>query len=129
MKKITYKPKQVRFFLVLLLILVALVTFRFTKNHPSARIIFLAAEALFIGFFFLQPKLFFPIFRVIMVVTGYIGNFMFYVISAITFYLVLTPIALVMRLFGKEFMHHKIDPTLPTYYEEGSDEHDNEKQF
>lgn len=129
MKKIAYKPKQVRFFLVFLVILITLVTFRFTKNHPSARIILLAAEVLFVGFFFLQPKLFFPIFRVIMVVTGYIGNFMFYVISTITFYLVLTPIALVMRLFGKEFMQYKIDPTLPTYYEQGSDEHDIEKQF
>lgn len=129
MKKLDYKPKQVRLFLVILLLVGGLVIFRFTKGHPSVRAILCLTEALLIVFFLMLPKLFFPIFKGIMVGSGYIGNFMFLVISTITFYLVLTPIALGMRLFRKRFMEPKIDPRLPTYYEEGSSVHDIEKQY
>jgi TRAP-type uncharacterized transport system fused permease subunit len=129
MKKLDYQPKQVRLFLVILLLVVGLVVFRFTTGHPSLRVILWAAEAILIFFFLLLPNLFFPIFKGIMVGSGYIGNFLFLVISALTFYLVLTPMALVMRLFGKKFMQPKIDRTLPTYYEQGSSVHDIEKQY
>ncbi len=129
MKKLDYKPKQVRLFLLILLLVAGLVIFRFTRGHPSGRAILWLIAALLIVFFLMLPKLFFPIFKGIMVGSGYIGNFIFLVISTITFYLVLTPIALVMRLFGKRFMQPKIDPRLPTYYEEGSGVHDIEKQY
>ena len=129
MKKLDYKPKQVRLFLVILLLVAGLVIFRFTKGHSSVRAILWLTEALLIVFFLMLPKLFFPIFKGIMVGSGYIGNFMFLVISTITFYLVLTPIALGMRLFRKRFIEPKIDPRLPTYYEEGSSVHDIEKQY
>lgn len=129
MKKLDYKPKQVRLFLVILLLVAGLVIFRFTKGHPSVRAVLWLTEALLIVFFLMLPKLFFPVFKGIMVGSGYIGNFMFLMISTITFYLVLTPIALGMRLFRKRFMEPKIDPRLPTYYEEGSSAHDIEKQY
>jgi len=129
MKKPDYSPKQVRLFLVILLLVAGLVTFRFTRGNPSLRTILWLIEALLIVFFLVLPKLFYPIFKGIMIGSAHFGSFMFLVISAITFFLVLTPIALVMRLFGKRFMQVKIDPRLPTYYEEGSSAHDIEKQF
>jgi TRAP-type uncharacterized transport system fused permease subunit len=129
MKKPEYSPKQVRIFLVALLLVAGLVTLRFTRGNPSLRAILWPIEAILVAFFLALPKLFYPIFKGITIGSGYFGSFMFLVISTITFYLVLTPIALVMRLFGKRFMQAKIDPRLSTYYEEGSGVHDIEKQY
>jgi hypothetical protein len=130
MKKIDYQPKQVRIFLTLLFIFAVLLTFRLSRGQPPGRrSLFWALEALSVAVFLVLPKVFFPVFRIIMIVAQAIGNFAFLVISAITFYFVLTPLALVMRLFGKKFLEHKVDPSLSTYYQEGMNEHDIERQF
>ena len=109
--------------------LAGLVTLKFTRGHLPLRNALWLAEAVLVAFFLALPKLFYPLFKAIMAGSAHFGSFMFLVISTITFYLVLTPIALVMRLFGKRFLQPKIDPRLPTYYEEGSNAHDIEKQY
>jgi hypothetical protein len=38
------------------------------------------------------------------------------IISAVVFYLVITPIGLIMRLFGRDLMHRSIDKKAGTYW-------------
>lgn len=130
MKKVTYQPKQVRIFLVLLLVLTFLLTFRLTRHGAAQpRWIALAAEAAIIGVLLFFPRVFFPAFKVIMIASGRLGNFIFAVISLLVFFLLLTPIALAMRISGKAFMDIKLDPSLPSYYNEAEPEHDITKQY
>jgi small-conductance mechanosensitive channel len=130
MKKIVYKPKQVRLFLILLMVFLALFIFRFTKGRTAeTKAGLVAIEAVLISFFLAVPKLFFPLFRIIVILSSYIGAAVFGILSVITFYAILTPVSLFMRLFGKKFMEHKIESSRETYYEEGLNDHNIQKQF
>lgn len=46
----------------------------------------------------------------------YLGWFMTRVILSIFFYLVITPVGLLMRAFGKDLLDMKIDKSAPTYW-------------
>ena len=70
----------------------------------------------------LSPLFFYIIF-------GIPGLVIFKVISTVVFYLILTPIALVMRAFGKKFLIHKTDSSLDTYYEDYVPHAGIDKQF
>jgi len=130
MKKITYQPKQVRIFLALLLVLMLALTFRFVPAQGApGRLAVLIGEAVLVGLLMAVPRAFFPVYRIILTATGFLGNFIFAVLAVIVFYLILTPLALVMRLGGKKFLRHRVDPSLPTYYEEAEERHNLERQF
>jgi hypothetical protein len=129
MKKIEYQPKQIRIFLALLLAFGIFLTFKLTRGAGQARIAIIAGEIVLIGALAAVPKLFFPVYRLIMIGSGYLGNFMFALISILVFFIILTPIALIMRLFGKKFMETRISPALPSYYDEGEEGHDITKQY
>jgi len=130
MKKIEYQPKQIRIFLALLLAFGIFLTFKLTRQGAGqARIAIIAGEIVLIGALAAVPRLFFPVYRLIMIGSGYLGNFMFALISILVFFIILTPIALIMRLFGKKFMETRISPALPSYYDEGEESHDITKQY
>jgi len=130
MKKITYQPKQVRIFLSFLFLVLLFLTFKFFRQGTlQSRIMFLTIPAIFIAILMIIPKVFFPLYKVILSASGYLGNFVFAVISIAVFFLILTPISLVMKLFGKHFMNPAANPSLATYYEEGEIRQDIEKQF
>ena len=130
MKKIEFQPKQVRIFLTLLsLLLIFLTLNRMCGGEMSARYTTILVIILAAGFFLALPKLFFPAYRLIMIGSGHIGNLIFGVISTLVFFVFLTPIALAMKLFGKRFMSDRPDPSALSYYEEGEDPGNVEKQF
>jgi hypothetical protein len=131
MDKITYKPKQVRLFLALLLAFAGALTLKLkgTVGGVPARWPALAAETLVVAVFLALPRDFFPAFRAILFLSGRLGSLIFGVIATVVFYLILTPIAVVMRLSGKRFMPVRPDPAAPTYYEPGENGHDFGKQF
>lgn len=129
MKKVVYQAKNTRIFLGILFVLAVLVTIKPVGFRIGARLPWLAAEAALAGLLIALPKLFFPIYKIILIATGALGTFLFALISLIVFYLVLTPVALALRLFGKSFLHVKADPALPSYYEEVPEGYDIEKQF
>ncbi|MBN2346308.1 MAG: hypothetical protein JXO51_07935 [Candidatus Aminicenantes bacterium] len=130
MKTIRYQPRQVRLFLAILLALLAFLTLRLTRGAaPSARIAWLAAEAAVIGILMGFPRVFFPVYRVILTASGALGSAIFALLSILVFFLVLTPIALLMRLAGKRFVKARPDPSLASYYEEADGPGDVHKQF
>ncbi len=61
-----------------------------------------------------------PVYRVWMALAVVMGFIMTRVILSVVYYLVMTPIGLVMRLFGKDPMHRRIDPDAASYWIEKS---------
>ena len=132
MIKIDYQPKQVRIFLALLLVLMIFLTFKFTGPGPTTvrnRAVIIGLEAIIIGILMAIPRTFFPAYKIILIGSSYLGSFIFTGISFMAFFLILTPLALVMRLFGKKFMSVPIAVALPTYYDEAEEYYDVRKQY
>jgi uncharacterized membrane protein len=129
MAALAYRPKQVRLFLVLLLAVAALLTWKWTPRTGPARLIGIGAEAAILGFFLALPRLFFPAFKLIMAVTNRIGSLLFLVISTVVFFLLLTPLSFLMRLFGKKFLQVRRRAKASTYFEDPAVETSYERQF
>lgn len=130
MRKTEYNPKQVRIFSVLLFILIAFITYKLTLPLDlPLRIILFSIEGLILLSILLKPKYFYPVFRTALIISSFIGNIIFKIISTVVFYFILTPISLAMRLFGKTFLIHKTNPKLETYYEGYTRHAGIEKQF
>ena len=61
-----------------------------------------------------------PVYRVWMALAVVMGFIMTRVILSVVYCLVMTPIGLAMRLFGKDPMHRRIDPEASSYWIEKS---------
>lgn len=130
MKAIEFKAKQVRLFLVLLWVFTGLAVLKFVPaTNIQGRILWCGIATALIALFLFQPKRFFPVFRLIMIGSGYLGNFIFLVISTAVFFLILTPLSLIMRLFGKRFMAIRLEPRQNSYYEQPENPTGYERQF
>lgn len=84
-----------------------------------------------LGAFF--PVILKPLQKVWMAMAVIIGWFMSRVILILVFYLVLTPIALIARVFRKQFLELKWDRSQPSYWnyrdQQATDKSGYEKQF
>jgi hypothetical protein len=130
MKKIDCAAKNIRIFLLLLTAFAALILWRGMPQADGAlKLRIGAAIAVAALFFALLPRLFAPAYRLIMTVTGFVGNAIFIAIAALVFFLLLTPIALAMRLFGKTFMAPRCDPGADSYFECPPAAHGYDKQY
>ncbi len=130
MKGIEFKAKQVRLFLGLLWVFTGLAVLRFVPAaNAQERILWFGAATALVAFFLFRPRWFFPLFRLIMIGSGYLGNFIFLIISTAVFFLILTPLSLTMRLFGKRFMAVRPEPRQKSYYEEPENPTGYEHQF
>ena len=130
MKKIEHSAKNIRIFLLLLTAFSALLLWRGFKGVDGSLKMKIAAgvavAALFFGIF---PRWFAPVYGAIMAVSGFVGNAIFLVIAAAVFFVLLTPIALVMRLFGKKFMTPGYDRTAASYFESPQSALSYDKQY
>lgn len=89
------------------------------------------------GFFFqiiaqIFPKLFFPLQKIWMGLAVILGFVMTRVILSILFYLVITPINFISRIFGKDFLNLKIEKEKKSYWNLRDEEYEKsstEKQF
>jgi len=77
----------------------------------------------------LLAKRLLPLFELVLALTARVGSVIFALITTVVFFVLLTPIALLMRLAGKRFMQRRFEPQLPTYYESWQDADDIRKQF
>lgn len=113
--------KQFAFVAVLGLPLIALIVLRFAIggwnfDHPAV-LWSLGGGALQLVLFLAGFRpLTHAIYVVLMVVALPIGFVLSHVLIAAIFYLVMTPIGLVMKLIGRDVMGRKPDPKLPSYW-------------
>lgn len=75
------------------------------------------------------PALIKPVFIGLMYVTMPIGLVVSYLLLGILYYLVITPIGLVMKLMGRDTMTRKLDPAAATYWVQRPQITDNERYF
>lgn len=130
MKQINHSAKNIRIFLLLLTAFSALLLWRgFKSVDVSLKLEIAAAVAVAALFFGIFPRLFAPAYKAVMAASGFVGNTIFLVIAAVVFFVLLTPIALVMRLFGKVFMAPGYDKAAATYFESPQPAQGYDKQY
>jgi hypothetical protein len=130
MKTINYSAKNIRIFLLLLTAFSALILWRgFPGVAGQLKMEIAAAIALAALLFGLFPRFFAPAYKVIMTASGFIGNTIFLIIATVVFFAMLTPIALIMRLFGKVFMSPAYDKSAASYFENPQAAQSYEKQY
>lgn len=93
-----------------------IVLFRLPSGAAAPVALALAALAAWCLLGLVHPKLIRPLYVGLMVVSYPIGSVVSYVVLAILFYLVITPIGLVFRLIGRDAMTRRFDPAAPTYW-------------
>ena len=62
------------------------------------------------------PMILKPVYRVWMALAVVLGFIMTRVILTVVYYLIMTPIGLIMRLLGKDPLHRRIDPNAASYW-------------
>ncbi|MCX6565703.1 MAG: hypothetical protein NTW38_04660 [Candidatus Aminicenantes bacterium] len=128
MREIPYLPKNVRFFLVVLLALAVVLTIRKTPAGPG-RWIWIGIEAALTALFFVRPRLFFPVYRLLLIGSSFIGRTIFLILSFLVFFLFLTPFSGLQKLFGKALIPTKYDPKASSYFEPASPAGPDERQY
>ena len=130
MKQINHSAKNIRIFLLLLTAFSALILWRgFKSVDASLKIEIFAAIAVAELFFSIFPGLFATVYKAIMIASGFIGNTIFLIIATAVFFVLLTPIALIMRLFGKVFMVSGYDKSAASYFESPQPAQSYDKQY
>jgi hypothetical protein len=130
MKKINYSAMNIRIFLLLLTAFSALILWRGFKGvDGSLKMAIAAAIAVLALFFGMFPRWFAPAYKAIMIASGFVGNTIFLIIATAVFFVLLTPIALAMRLFGKEFMVSGYDQSAASYFESPQAAQSYDKQY
>ena len=130
MKNTEPSAKNIRIFLILLTMVASLFLWQGFKGVDGLLktkiLVAIAAGALFFIFF---PRLFAPVYKVVLRASGHIGNMIFLIVATIVFFVLLTPIALMMRLFGKKFLAAHYDKSALSYFESPHVTQDYEKQY
>lgn len=111
-------------------LLIAIVLFITGKN---LFIVFLSLSVLFLVSALIVPQILKPFNKVWMILAILLGWFMTRVILSVLFYLILTPIGIIGRLFGKKFLDLKINRQSESYWNlrerKKIDNHEYERQF
>ncbi|RPJ40592.1 MAG: hypothetical protein EHM19_13445 [Candidatus Latescibacterota bacterium] len=122
-----------RFSFVLTIVAAVFASFFLWRGRVIAPAVFysLAGYALLSALLF--PPAIRPVRWVLLKVGHALGWFNTRLILTLIFYLVFTPIGLVLRLLGKDLLNRRIDPNAPTYWiekpKEPSDPARYEKQY
>jgi hypothetical protein len=86
----------------------------------------LVIAVIFFCFALFSPNLLFPLNRLWNALLSPVGQFNNSLILGLFFFLILTPIGLMFRLFGRHSLAHGFKPELPTYYSPVSRQTDTE---
>ena len=102
-------------------------------HQKDASLVFLVLSPLFLLFALCLPSLLKPFHVFLNAVFILITTLLTYIVLAIVFYLVMTPLSLLMRLMGKDILGQRMHPEDATYWVEREDIFDQkiryERQF
>ena len=125
---VNWKPgsRELRQFAVLFVIFAAVLgtvayffpDLKVTRHFPSwAPMALWIASGVMAFFALVLPKAALPIYVVMMAIALPIGMVVSTVLMLVIFFLVLTPVGLLMRAFGYDPMHRKLDKSASTYWD------------
>ncbi|MFH1309964.1 MAG: SxtJ family membrane protein [Candidatus Omnitrophota bacterium] len=115
MKKTTKKDLR-QFGIVLGIVLGAFGTIHFLKHHVGACKWFFSFSVISLSFGILFPEKLKPVYKVFIKIAHVIGWVNTRVILLMVYYFIVTPIGVVMRVFGKDILDIKIDKTAESYW-------------
>jgi len=121
-RDIKSSPKELREFGVTIgAVLLLIAAFAFWRGRPSGPY-FAALGIVFIGLGLVMPRALFALQKVWMALAVVMGFFMSRIILTALFFLVITPIGVIMRLLGRDLLDEKIDKNSSTYWQRRSGE-------
>ena len=132
-KNIKSEKSNIRNFGITLGIILLLISgFLFWKEKESFQIFLTIGIILFLTAIAL-PSVLKPVYWIWMIFAIILGWFMTRVILSLLFYIIITPIGLTLRLFGKQFLELRWDKSKESYWNFRTNEHlkkeNYEKQF
>ena len=126
------KSDMRKFGIAIGVILLVIAGFLFWKEKESFQIILTVGTILFV-LGILVPAILKPIYWIWMIFATILGWIMTRVILSLLFYIIITPIGLIPRFFGKQFLELKWDKSKESYWNYRTIKHlkmeDYEKQF
>lgn len=99
-----------------LIVIAAALLFSRDWNASWAIYILSAVGAALVSLGFVAPTVLKPVYVVWMTLAVVLGFIMTRIILTIVFFLVVTPIGLVLRMMGRDPLNRKPDPTVDTYW-------------
>ena len=123
LKNIRKDNKAIRDFGILIgFILLIIAGILFYKERESYELIILLGVA-FIGLGLVMPNILKPFYLVWMIFATILGWIMTRVILSLLFYIIVTPIGLIPRFFGKQFLELRWDKSKESYWNFRTNEH------
>jgi len=116
MKTTTTENNLRQFGLILGLILTSFGYIHFFKHHTSLYPWFIILGGISASFAVIAPKVLHPVHIIFLKIGHGLGWINTHIILVTLYYLLLTPIGLIMRLFGKDPLNKKIDKTSDSYW-------------
>ena len=98
------------------------------KHYPAGSTL-LISTAFFMGGAWVAPAILKPIHKIWMTLALTMGAVMTRVILTALFYLVITPLGVLTRIFGKDFLDRKFRENKKSYWHERNVKSDYERQF
>lgn len=124
---------QLRKFAVTMASVLTLIAILLLYGRKESCVYLFLLSLVFLLFGMLAPMRLKPIYKLWMAMSNIIGWFVTKLILCALFYLVLTPVSLLARLFGKNFLELEINPDANTYWvlrkNSQPEKTDYEKQF
>ena len=123
------KRKQLRRFGIQLGIALGLLGGLFWWKENNIYVYLSIFSLIFLLIGLLWPSLLAPIYKVWLAVAKFMGTLITKIILIILFYLVITPIGLLLRLFGKDFLKLRFDKNGNSYWIKQQSSSHNKSQY
>ena len=104
-----------KFGIVMAIPLTIIAALLFWKGRPAAPY-FLGLAVLFLSSGMIAPRILAPVERIWMAFAGVLSVVMTFVILTLTYYIVITPMGLLLRLFGKDLLQLKFHADQKSYW-------------
>lgn len=115
--KINLDKKQIRKFgLGLAVILTVFATLNLYKENHTTALILIVVGVFTAAFALLCPTILKPVYIVFMKVSHVLGWINTRILLGIIFYFAITPVGIIMKIFGKDLLHRKIEPDRQSYW-------------
>jgi len=85
-------------------------------KHGDIRIWAIVVSFIFIALSILKPELLTQFYKIWMKIGNFIGNIISKVMISVLFFLIFTPIAIILRLAGKDLLNKKISKSQKSYW-------------
>jgi len=116
MEKLSLDRNSLKKFAILMGVAFLILTGILFLKHKDSYFILGIVSAIFFAFAFIRPELLKPLYVAWMKFAFVLGWINTRIILIIVFYLVITPVGLLLKLFGKDILDIKIDKTKESYW-------------